>query len=51
MPAFNDHNWLKLKKTILKYYDAELTRSGRRPEDVLNLILKSRQRSLKTLTQ
>ncbi|KAJ7494056.1 hypothetical protein FB451DRAFT_1020527 [Mycena latifolia] len=49
--AFQDHNWTKLKKTILKYYDAELTRSGRRPEDELNLILKTRQRSLKTLTQ
>ncbi|KAJ7864419.1 hypothetical protein B0H14DRAFT_2348530 [Mycena olivaceomarginata] len=51
MPAFNDHNSLRLKKRILKYYDAELTRLGRRPKDVPNLILKSHQHSLKTLTQ
>ncbi|KAJ6536665.1 hypothetical protein B0H10DRAFT_1668018, partial [Mycena sp. CBHHK59/15] len=50
-PAFQDQNWHKLKKTMLKYYDAELIRSGRRPEDVLTLILKTRQKSLKTLTQ
>ncbi|KAJ6608881.1 hypothetical protein B0H10DRAFT_1920769, partial [Mycena sp. CBHHK59/15] len=50
-PAFQDRNWSKLKSTILKYYDAELIRSGRRPEDVLNLILKTRQRPLKSLTQ
>ncbi|KAJ7487192.1 hypothetical protein B0H11DRAFT_1656773, partial [Mycena galericulata] len=50
-PAFQDRNWNRLKKIILKYYDAELTCSGQRPEDVLNFILKTRQRSLKTLTQ
>jgi hypothetical protein len=51
MESFEDNSWARLRKEILKFYDAERAAQKYKPSDVVSYTLKTKNRSCFNLTQ